>query len=249
MKIKLLFLSILFSAASSTYAATVTLKDDRQMEGEIVSQTKDTLVLDVNGIEMTLPTDLISSIDLSATPVKEEAKKAVPEKTAEAKPTTGPATLPVGTPLRIKMDKSLNTRQNKTGQRFTATLEANLMAGDIIVAPRGAVIHGVLANVKSAGRIAGSAEMSLVLTEIMINDSLVSISTLPSNGKGPNAAADTVGKTARAAAIGGLIDGSDGAKTGAKVGVGAALLTKNSDIKVEQGALLDFALDKPLEVK
>ena len=74
---------------------------------------------------------------------------------------------------------------------------------------------------------------------------MVAISTLSLNGKGPNAAGDTLGRTARTAAIGGLIDGSDGAKTGAKVGAGISLLTRNNDIQIEKGTLLDFALDKP----
>jgi hypothetical protein len=80
----------------------------------------------------------------------------------------------------------------------------------------------------------------------LINNEMVSISTLSLNGKGPNAAGDTLGRTARTAAIGGLINGTDGAKTGAKVGVGASLLTRNSDIKIEAGTLLDFALNKPI---
>ncbi len=61
-------------------------------------------------------------------------------------------------------------------------------------------------------------------------------------GQGVNSAKTSVGRTARAAAIGGLVDGSDGAKTGAKVGGGAAILTKGNDIQVPKGELIEFIL-------
>ena len=40
----------------------------------------------------------------------------------------------------------------------------------------------------------------------------------------------SAGRTARAAAIGGLIDGSSGARTGAKVGLGASIITGGANI-------------------
>ena len=68
-------------------------------------------------------------------------------------------------------------------------------------------------------------------------------------GQGANSAKKTVGTTARTAAIGGLIDGSDGAKTGAKVGVGVSILTRGNDIQVPKGEILGFILSAPFTPK
>jgi hypothetical protein len=64
--------------------------------------------------------------------------------------------------------------------------------------------------------------------------------------QGPNEAGRTVGRTARAAAIGGLYGGSSSAKKGAKVGLGASLLTSGSSINIAAGTMLETSLASPL---
>jgi predicted extracellular nuclease len=235
---------------SMTHAANVILKDGSSYQGEIKSQNSETLVMDVNGIEMRIPTASVSTIDLQGTAVQTttaaKTTTATSTSTAAAN-STGPVTVSAGTALTVRMMESINSRNNKTGQRFTAQLETNLMSGDTVVAPKGAKVYGVLTNVKKAGRIAGSAAMTFELRDISIDDVMVAIRTQPVSGEGKNTAKSSVGRTARAAAIGGLIDGSDGAKTGAKVGVGAAILTKGDDIELPKGTLVDFILAAPLE--
>ena len=217
-------------------AATVTLKDGRSFEGEIKSQDAEKIVLDMNGLEMTLPIKQVSAIDMS---------EAVKEVVAKKEPTLGIATVAAGTGLTVKMSEGFNSRQNKAGQRFTAVLEGNLVSGDILVAPKGSPVYGVLTKVKRAGRLAGSAALHFELNEISINGTVFAFKTQNIGGEGINTARKTLGTTARAAAIGGLIDGSDGAKTGAKVGAGVSLLTKGNDIQVAKGELIEFILSAP----
>lgn len=221
---------------SQINAATVTLKDGRSFEGQIKSQDAEKVVLDMNGIEMTLPVNQVSAIDMS---------DAAKEVAAEKEPTLGVATVAAGTALTVKMTDGFNSRQNKTGQRFAAVLEGNLMSGDTLVAPKGSNVYGVLTNVKKAGRLAGSAALSFELNEISINGTMFAIKTHNIGGEGVNTVRKTLGTTARAAAVGGLIDGSDGAKTGAKVGVGVSVLTKGNDIQVPKGELIEFILSAP----
>ncbi len=225
---------------SQISAATVTLKDGRSFEGEIKSQDAEKIVLDMNGIEMTLPVKQVSAIDMSET-VKEVAPK--------KEPTLGVATVAAGTALTVKMSDGFNSRHNKAGQRFTAVLEGNLVSGDTLVAPKGSKVYGVLTKVKRAGRLAGSAALHFELNEISINGTMFTLKTQNIGGEGINTARKTVGTTARAAAIGGLIDGSDGAKTGAKVGAGVSLLTRGNDIQVPKGELIEFILSAPFTPK
>jgi hypothetical protein len=60
-----------------------------------------------------------------------------------------------------------------------------------------------------------------------------------------NTAKKTVGTTARAAAVGGLIDGKSGARTGAKVGVGVSVLTSGNQINIPAGTMLEISLAAP----
>ena len=56
---------------------------------------------------------------------------------------------------------------------------------------------------------------------------------------------DTVGKTARGAAIGALADGKDGARQGAKIGLGVAIQTSGRSVNIPSGTLLDLTLAAP----
>ena len=92
----------------------------------------------------------------------------------------------------------------------------------ITVARRGTMVHGRIVQARQAGRVAGSSELGIEFTDIMIDDQLFEIATEGMEAQTGNEAARTVGRTARAAAIGGLISGSSGARTGAAVGAGAS---------------------------
>lgn len=45
-----------------------------------------------------------------------------------------------------------------------------------------------------------------------------------------------------------MIDGSSGARTGAKVGVGAAILSGGNKAQIPAGTLLEFSLTEALEL-
>lgn len=155
-------------------------------------------------------------------------------------------TVPAGTHLMVKLDSPLNSRQHRAGHKFTGVLEGQIAVDGTVVAPRGAKVYGQLIDAKKSGRLVGQSEMKISLTHILINDQLHPIMTSGVKAVTDNTAKDTVGKTARAAAIGGLINGSKGAKTGAAVGAGASILTSGNNINIPAGTLLDFTLAAPL---
>lgn len=232
-------------------AANITLKDGRIIEGEITSQNSDALVLDMSGIEVILPLNQISSVDLSGNNQANDEKQQTTEQPATEQEKsgseleTGIATVSAGSTLVVKINDGFNSRHNKTGQRFSGVLESNLIADGVLVAPKGSPVYGELTEVKKAGRMAGSAMLSFELTDISIGGTMQSIQTQTMTGEGDNTAKSTAGKTARASAIGGLANGSSGAKNGAKVGLGASLVTQGSDIAVPEDALIDFVLIAP----
>ena len=156
-------------------------------------------------------------------------------------------TVPAGTVFMVRMYDSVDTKRHKEGHRWTATLEADLIAEGRTVAPRGSVVYGVLSQARSAGRVAGKSSLTLRPTDLMIGSRLYPIVSGEIQAVGETGSgAKTVGRTARGAAVGGLVGGSDGAKTGAKVGLGASILSDDGQIQVSSGTLLEFPLTQPL---
>ena len=109
-----------FTSISMTHAANVVLKDGSSYQGEIKSQNSESLVMDVNGIEMSIPAANVATIDLDGSAAKTTTAAAP----ATAQP-AGAVTVAAGTTLMVRMSESVNSRNNKTGQRFTAVLESN----------------------------------------------------------------------------------------------------------------------------
>ena len=115
-------------------------------------------------------------------------------------------TVPAGTRILIRMIDSIDSSKQKTGYRFTASLETNLQADDMVVAPRGSTVHGRLAEASSAGRMSGSSQLTLELTDIVINGTaypmLTSTFELKGKGEGKKTAGKVIGGTGLGALIG-----------------------------------------------
>jgi hypothetical protein len=169
--------------------------------------------------------------------------------TAEARaqaPAPAVLTVPTGTRLVIRTSDTVDSRRHSSGHRFRGQLEGALVVNGVTAAPRGTFVYGRIASAQQAGRLAGSSELAIEFTDIMLNDQLIQIRTSGMWAQGGNEAGRTAGRTARAAAIGGLAGGSRGARTGARVGAGASLLTQGSSINIPAGTILETELSAPL---
>jgi hypothetical protein len=163
-------------------------------------------------------------------------------------------TVPAGTRILIRMIDSIDTTKQKTGFRFTASLETNLQAEDMVVAPRGTTVYGKLVSAESAGRMKGSSELTLELTDIMINNTayplLTSTYEIKGKGEGSNTAKKVVGGAGLGALIGGIAGGGKGAGIGALVGVagGTAIAgsKKGQQLSIPSESLLEFRLEQPV---
>jgi len=226
-------------------ADTLELANGKSMEGRFVSRDKGVVNFETKeGVVVSIKEKDVKSILLGG------AKKSTEAPTPAAKPltkeSTGPITVPAGTIIHVRMKEPVNTKQNAAGHKFTAVMETDLVVSGTVVAPKGSNVYGVLQSTKQARRLVGRSEMTMVFTGIMVNNQIKpiqagEIKAVAESGSGK----ETVSRTARAAAIGGLIDGSSGARTGAKVGLGVSLLTRGKSIDVPAGTLLDFPLSAP----
>jgi hypothetical protein len=165
-------------------------------------------------------------------------------------------TVPAGTRILVRMVDSIDSSKNKVGDKFTATLETNLMSVDTLVVRKGATLYGRVTGAKSAGRMAGGAEVGLELTDIVINGTayplLTSSYEVQGQGKGSSTAKKTVGGAGLGALIGGLAGGGKGAAiglgAGAAVGAGASAAGKGKQLYIASETLLEFRLAQPAQL-
>ena len=122
------------------------------------------------------------------------------------------------------------------------------MVNGVTVAPRGTMVYGRIAQASTGGRAVGSAEMAVEFTDIMLDDQMYEIATQGLKAQTANEAGRTAGRTARAAALGGLYGGSSSAKKGAKIGLGASILTSGANINIPAGTIVETNLRVALTV-
>jgi len=237
----------------SSIADTLTLKDGQVINGKFISKDANEVIFEIAGQQLKFDSNKVDGISFSdgASDSSSESS-AVAEKPAVKPPVASVAaasnakiTVPVGTRIVARTGTTLSTNNHATGHKFTARLEADMVIDNVVVATRGSTLYGVVTESKKSGRLVGKASMALTFTDIMINNQMVGIKTSGVKAITEAEAKNTVGRTARAAAIGGLIDGSDGAKTGAKVGLGLSLLGGGKSINIPVGTLLEFQLAAP----
>ena len=162
-------------------------------------------------------------------------------------------TVPAGTRVLIRMVDSIDSSKQKAGFRFTATLETNMQAVDVVVAPRGTTVYGHLTSASSAGRMSGSSELTLELTDIVINGTayplLSSTYEIKGSGEGSKTAKKVIGGAGLGALIGGIAGGGKGAGIGALAGAagGTAIAAskKGQQLSIPGETLLEFRLQQP----
>jgi hypothetical protein len=232
---------LLTLTAGLAVADSIELADGSILEGDFVGSSNGIIMFNTGESIEAYPESQVVGIFLSDGVATAESLMAAED---DAKSVTVPA----GTRLVIRMTDSVDTKKHKAGHKFRGQLEGAMVVNGVTVAPRGTFLYGVIIASQQSGRAAGSSNMAMEFTDIMIDDQLFPIATETLAAQTDNEAKKSVGRTARAAALGGLIDGSSGAKTGAKVGLGASILTGGSSINVPAGTLLETSLRTPLSI-
>src|SRR6266851_1063239 len=169
----------------------------------------------------------------------------------------GTLTVPAGTILLIRINEYLSSDHNQIGDHFTAVLENPLVVNGWVVARRGQVLEGQVKEARKAGRIKGTSELGVELTDLTVVDGRqVPILTELWKGSGGTSHgqdAATIGTaTGLCALIGAAADWGTGAAigagAGAAAGIGAVLLTRGRPTIVPPETQLSFRLVDPVKI-
>jgi hypothetical protein len=165
--------------------------------------------------------------------------------------------LQVGTFVTVRIDQMLSSDKNRAGDGFSATLTRPLVADGVVVAQRGQIVGGRVAEAQKAGRVKGVSRLGVLLTDLtLVDGQRVPIETELTSLTGPTSkgrdAAAITGTTIAGAAIGGAADLGPGAAIGAGAGLIAGtvgvLLTRGRPTIIYPESMLTFRLSEPVTI-
>ena len=238
---------LLLTATMPLQADVLELRDGTVLDGKYMGGTQSSMRFQAGGELRVIPLADILALTVTGREAAASNPPAQPAQPAAATASTAnPATVAAGTRLRVKMTQQVDTRSTKAGSRFSATLEGNLVVDGQTAIPAGAKVYGQVVTAERGGIGARAPVLELKLTEITIGGEPRPLSTEILSGTGEGGGAGR--KILKGAAIGGLADGSDGAETGARVGLGVAILAGGKHAGIKKGSLLDFELSAPLQI-
>ena len=169
---------------------------------------------------------------------------------------SGPITVAPGTVLQLRTNDSVDSKRAKEGTQLDFTVIRDVTVNGWLAIPRGATVHGVITESKSAGELKGSAELALRLTSLDLGGRNYPLETdefrVKSPGKGGYTAGNIIGGTVLGALIGGAAGGGGGAAIGAvaggTVGTAASAATHGPRAWIPAEAQVTFHLNTPLTV-
>ncbi len=166
-------------------------------------------------------------------------------------------TVPAGTPIEVRVEQSLASNQNNSGDRFEATVVDPVTVAGKPVIPPGARVEGVVLGARESGNLKGVARLRLALDSVEVRGASYELHTSEVARYGRNHKKrnwEYIGGGAGGGAlIGALAGGGKGALIGGPVGAGAGLavaaLTGKRDIRVPAETILVFELTEPVAIK
>jgi hypothetical protein len=180
-----------------------------------------------------------------------------PQPVQPAQSLPGSLTIPAGTILLIQTNDFLSSDHNQVGDMFTAVLDQPVVVNGWVVARRGQTVVGKVKAAQKAGRIKGTSQLGLELTDLTIVDGTQApMLTELWRGSGGTShgqdAATVAGTTGFGALIGAAADWGRGAAIGAGIGaaagIGAVLLTRGRPTEVPPETPLSFRLVDPVTI-
>jgi hypothetical protein len=182
-------------------------------------------------------------------------------KTSQAPPVSRTAprsslVLEPGTSVRVRLAQTIDTKRNRAGDRFSATLDEPLVVGDRVAVPRGTPFEGHVVTSAESGRFKGRAALALRLDSFSLRGVTYDVATnrpsRVSRGHKKHNWLWIGGGSGGGAAIGAIASGGTGALIGAGAGAAAgtvgAAFTGKRHVVLPVESPITFALRAPVAV-
>lgn len=170
--------------------------------------------------------------------------------------TDPPRIIPAGAKVQVRMAQSLDTQRNRTGDRFTATLDRPIQVGEKMLVPKGTPFSGHVTASGASGRLKGRATLGVTLDSFELNGTnhkiQTSFETRASAGHKKRNGILIGGGAGLGAALGAIAGGGKGALIGAGAGGAAgtagAAATGKENVALPVETPLIFSLKSPVTI-
>lgn len=175
---------------------------------------------------------------------------------ASAPPAYNAPVIPAGTDLHVRLDESLGTKTDRTGERFYATLSQPVTMNGVAVLPTGARFVGHLTESKPSGRLKGRAVLAIRLDGVEWHGRTYPVTTssfaIATRGRKRHDIKWIGGGSGVGAVFGAIAGGGEGALIGAAAGAGAgtagALIRPRKQVRLRAETPVIFRLRAPLQL-
>ncbi len=176
--------------------------------------------------------------------------------TQPAPPPVNPILIPVGMPVRVQLDQTLDSDRNHSGDVFEAHLADPVVVDNRVVIPENAPVRGRVAAARPSGHFSHPGRLEISLTKIKVDGEWREIATHEDSSEGGSQKKNNAGWMGGGAGggmlIGAIAAGGKGALIGGPVGLGAGavavLFTGKRDVHLPAETQLVFHLSEPLSV-
>jgi hypothetical protein len=170
--------------------------------------------------------------------------------------------------LRVRTNQPISSRESRAGSALAFTLSEDVVVDDVLIVPRGALLHGTLVESKHAGALTGAPELILQLTSLDLAGRSYPLYTYELKVEGTSKTKPTERKVRNGALIGtvagGLLLGGSakggptavgklagmgtGAVLGAGVGTVVSAATPSPIVSLPPESEMEFCLASPISV-
>jgi len=225
---------ILGTAVSVVHADTLRMRDGSKVEGVLTScDSREARFVGPDGLVKTYPLTSVAGIDFEAI----------------GAPAVAVITLPLGTPVFVRMIDSIDSTKSVAEDRFRASIDEPVIFGTQVVIPKGAAATVQIVENKD------SKELSLKLADITLSGKSVEVTTevamVETPKKGGKSAKRAVGLGLLGATVGGFAGGGRGAAIGGAVGATAGVVSvaaTGNKIQIKSETRMSFLLKEPLTI-
>lgn len=165
--------------------------------------------------------------------------------------------LPTGTPIPVRLEQPLDTKHDRAGAPFVASVSSAVVRDGEVILPRGTICRGHLFESKPSGRLKGRAVMGLTLDSVELRGRVYHVVSsgpvLAGKNHKKHDAAWIGGGAGTGAAIGAIAGGGVGAAIGAGAGAVAgttgAVITGKKNLHLAPETRMTFTLRQPVAVR
>ena len=198
--------------------------------------------------------------EMEAPAPESEPREEVRAEEPRPEPRFEPVTVESGTAFSVELLERLSSESSRPGEIFRARVNGDVRQDGRVVIPAGSEVVGEVTEAVPLRKVGGRAKLAVRFTDLVLpSGSSVPIkASFVGQGKSETGrdAATIGGSAAGGAILGRVLNKGDrskgaviGAILGAVIGTAIASRTPGEEVTIDQGAVVDLKLDRPVEVR